>query len=185
MQLTIERNGYVLVNERAVRAGTGVMFVFGFFLLMRMYYDFDLALAFGVIFLLWVDFFVKAFWGAKFSFFMIVGGLLVSGQTPEYVGEVQKRFAWMIGWVLSGIVLSFISYHLFFISSCTHLVSCKIPLFLCLLCLVFMWLETSVGFCVGCHIYGWLRRKGFIKGFSEKDQPCAGGICSIKKNKKK
>jgi mannose/fructose/N-acetylgalactosamine-specific phosphotransferase system component IID len=29
----------------------------------------------------------------------------------------------------------------------------------CLLCIVFMWLESVVGYCVGCHIYKWLVTK--------------------------
>ncbi|MFZ2256432.1 MAG: DUF4395 family protein [Patescibacteria group bacterium] len=33
----------------------------------------------------------------------------------------------------------------------------------CLLCIVFMWSESVAGYCVGCHIYGWLVRKGWMK----------------------
>lgn len=180
MRLVLERNGYSLVNERAVRAGTGIMFVLGFFLLMKMYYDFNLPLAFGGVLLLWIDFFIKTFWGAKFSFFMILGALLVSRQESEYVGMLQKRFAWGIGFVLSSIVLSFISYHLFFASSCSQLISCKIPFFLCMLCLVFMWLETSVGFCVGCSLYKKLKERGYGTKTDLQNQPCPGGMCSTK-----
>jgi|GEM_PF-2979517 len=35
----------------------------------------------------------------------------------------------------------------------------------CLLCIVFMWSESVVGYCVGCHIYSWLVRKGWMKEY--------------------
>jgi mannose/fructose/N-acetylgalactosamine-specific phosphotransferase system component IID len=35
----------------------------------------------------------------------------------------------------------------------------------CLLCVVFMWCESVVGYCVGCHIYGWLVKKGWMKEY--------------------
>jgi mannose/fructose/N-acetylgalactosamine-specific phosphotransferase system component IID len=33
----------------------------------------------------------------------------------------------------------------------------------CILCIVFMWSESVVGYCVGCHIYAWLVKKGWMK----------------------
>lgn len=32
-------------------------------------------------------------------------------------------------------------------------------IFACLLCIIFMWSESVVGYCVGCHIYAWLVKK--------------------------
>lgn len=49
--------------------------------------------------------------------------------------------------------------------------------FACVLCIIFMWFESVVGYCVGCSIYAWLMRKGWIKGY--KNQNCIDGKCEI------
>lgn len=55
-----------------------------------------------------------------------------------------------------------------------------LPMVICFLCLAFMWLETAVGYCVGCDIYGFLLKKKWIT--SPKYKPvCPGGVCSIAK----
>jgi hypothetical protein len=47
----------------------------------------------------------------------------------------------------------------------------------CLLCIIFMWSESVVGYCVGCSLYAWLVKKGWMKSY--KWQNCADGNCSI------
>lgn len=51
---------------------------------------------------------------------------------------------------------------------------------LCGICLVFMWLESAAGICVGCTIYSWLVKRGVI---SKPDYApaCPGGVCAVKK----
>ena len=181
MKLLSQKNSATLINERAVRAGAGIMFVFGFFLLMKMYYDFHLQMAFGMMVLFWLDFLVKTLGIVRFSPFLLVGSFLVSRQKPEYVGIVQKQFAWGIGLLFSSVLLGIISYRLFFVSSCMGADSCILPFILCGICLVFMWLETSLGFCVGCHMYKKLKEKGYIQESSSENQPCPGGVCSTEK----
>jgi len=44
----------------------------------------------------------------RFSPTLIIARLIVGRQTPEYVGARQKRFAWIIGLVLSPPCLFFI-----------------------------------------------------------------------------
>lgn len=174
---------YGVVNEREIRAGAGIMFVIGFFTLLSMYYFMNLELAFWVVLVFWIDFVLKVFISPGASIFGRIGALLVANQKPEYVGAVQKRFAWSIGLVISSIVLALVTRQFFFAASCSLgeasiLGSCAIPMTLCAICLVFMWLETSVGFCVGCVIYSALARRGIIR--SEQYAPaCPGGVCHI------
>jgi hypothetical protein len=40
-----------------------------------------------------------------------------------------------------------------------------------------MWSESVVGYCVGCSLYAWLVKKGWMKSY--KWQNCADGNCSI------
>ncbi|QQS60949.1 MAG: DUF4395 domain-containing protein [Candidatus Moraniibacteriota bacterium] len=176
---------YGVINERAVRAGAGLMFAIGFFTLMTMYFERNLLLAFWVILVFWIDFILKVFIGPEISLFGRIGKLLVKNQRPEYVGAIQKRFAWSIGLVMSSAVLGFISYQLFFATQCTQTVvgsgsNCIIPMILCGICLIFMWLESAVGFCVGCVIYQWLVKRGVIKQ-KEFSPVCPGGVCSVEK----
>ena len=53
-----------------------------------------------------------------------------------------------------------------------------INLSICLLCLTFMFLETSFGICVGCKIYNFLLHKGII-ATPEYKPACPGNACAI------
>lgn len=172
---------YGVVNERAVRAGAGLMFTVGLFAMMSVIYERDFALAFGVVFVFWVDFLLKVFVGPGASYFGMIGRWLTKKQRPEYVGAIQKRFAWSIGVGISSIVLILIGYQLFFASICAPELFgmsflCLLAMMLCGVCLTFMWFESAVGFCIGCTIYLWLVKKGIIK--KEEHMPvCPGGVC--------
>ena len=48
---------------------------------------------------------------------------------------------------------------------------------ICLICIIFMWSESIVGYCVGCSIYAWLVKKGWMKEY--KGQNCMNGTCDI------
>jgi hypothetical protein len=187
----LEINGrpapYGVVNEREVRAAAGIMFAIGFFTLLNTYFTQNVWLAFWVVLVFWLDFTGKVFIGPHVSLFGKIGAWLVSRQRPEYVGAIQKRFAWSIGWVMSGTVLMLISRQLFWVKSCSGTdvfglgIPCFFPMLLCGICLIFMWLESAVGFCVGCVIYSGLVQRGFLK--AEVHAPaCPGGACEIKRH---
>jgi len=178
---------YGVVNEREVRAASGLMFAIGFFTLMNLYYERNLWLAFSVVAIFWIDFVLKVFVGSHASFFGRIGAWLVSNQRPEYVGAVQKRFAWSIGLFISSLVLVLVGYQLFLAPVCLHpgalsiASSCLIPMTLCGICLLFLWLESAVGYCVGCTIYSSLVKRGTLR--SEAFTPaCPGGICEKKED---
>jgi hypothetical protein len=160
---------YPVLNERAVRAGAGLMFAVGGFAVFHGFYLADFTYLKVVVALFFVDFLMKVIVGIRFSPFAQLGELLVFNQEPEYVGAVQKRFAWSIGLVLSGVMVLLL--HVFDVRG-------PINLSICSLCLVFMFLESSVGFCVGCKIYGWLLKAGIIKQ-PEYKPVCAGNVCGI------
>ena len=187
----LEINGrsapYGVVNEREIRAAAGLMFAIGFFTLFNTYHEQNLWLAFWVVLTFWLDFTCKVFIQPSFSLFGRIGAWLVHRQLPEYVGAIQKRFAWSIGWVMSGMVLVLISRQMFFIKLCTSsgifewASPCFLPMFLCAICLLFMWLESAVGFCVGCVLYSGLVKRGILK--QEEHAPaCPGGVCEIRRS---
>ena len=160
---------YPVLNERAIRAGAGIMFVLGLFAFFQAFYlrDFLFIKIFVVIF--FVDFFMKVIMGTKFSPISQLANLIVAKQTPEYVGAIQKRFAWSIGLVLSGTMLLML--FVFGVQGWPNLAVCGV-------CLTFMFLETSFGICVGCKIYNYLLKVG-VMPTPEYKPACPGNVCSI------
>ena len=51
-----------------------------------------------------------------------------------------------------------------------------LPRTICLICLTLMWLESALGLCVGCKIFGLLARRAWIT-VGPGDESCAGGYC--------
>ncbi len=152
-----------VLNEREIRASSGILFVFALlsFLMIVFRKDFMLAKFFVLIFI--IEFIIRVFINPKYAPTLILGRMIVKNQTPEYVGAPQKKFAWKIGIILSStmfILLNiFNTYSIF-----TGLI--------CFICLIFLFFEASFGICIGCIFY-----KKFYK---EKVQYCPGEVCEIK-----
>jgi hypothetical protein len=152
--------------------------------------------------LIWLDFILKVFISPNAS---IIGRFvrLFLKKEPYWIGAVQKRFAWSIGvFISTAAFLCIVFQSGFFVDVAPFFQSAydgiqvalkqdtfikdqyqlmytpmNPPMLLCILCLVFMWLEAVVGYCVGCAIYAWGVRKGFWKAYT--GQNCTGGVCRI------
>lgn len=112
---------------------------------------------------------MKVIVGTKFSPISILANWVVRKQEPEYIGAVQKRFAWSIGFALSGTMV-----FLVWVLGVRGLLNQII----CLTCLTFMFLETSFGICAGCKIYNFLIARGII-AMPEYKPACPGNVCSV------
>ncbi|MCK7468845.1 MAG: DUF4395 domain-containing protein [Desulfosudis oleivorans] len=90
-----------VLNERAVRAGAGILFVFAMVSFMNAWLtgNFQPTRVFVVAFL--VDFTIRIFVNPRYAPSLILGQWAVRSQQPEWVGAPQKRFAWAIGFVLA------------------------------------------------------------------------------------
>ena len=152
-----------VLNEREIRASAGILFLAVFISLMLILFKNNFLPIKYVITLFFVDFIIRVFVNPKFSPTLIVGRLIVSRQVPEYVGAQQKKFAWIIGIVLSATMFIFMvvanSY-----SPITGIV--------CLICLVFLFFESAFGICLGCKFYSLF--------YKEKAQHCPGEVCDAK-----
>ncbi len=160
---------YGVVNEHAVRASAGLMFALGFFTMIYTYLTKDFTLVKIVIPLYWISFFLQVVVHPNWSPFALAGNLFVKWRPAEYVGAVQKRFAWSIGLLMATIMAIIIF---------AFNIKGILPLATCALCVAFMWLESSLGFCVGCKIYAFSRKKQWIEE-GEYAPACAGGVCSL------
>ena len=160
---TVEGYNIPVLNEREIRAAAGILFVFVLIAIQRVIYtgDFLMIKYFVLIFLL--DFIVRVLISPKYAPTLIIGRMIVSKQTPEYVGAAQKKFAWIIGLVLAVTMLVLLV-----------IMNTKSPVtgIICLICQIFLLFESVFGICLGCLFYGWF--------YKEKAQHCPGEICEIK-----
>ncbi len=163
---------YGVVNENAIRASAGLMFAIAFGVMIYTIMSKDLSLVKIVVPVYWLSFFFMVLVGPNWSIFAFAGEFLTKGKRPEYVGAMQKRFAWSMGLFMATVMML-----LLFVFNITGIV----PLILCGMCVLFMWLESACGFCVGCVIFAYLRDRGIIK-VGENAPACAGGVCSKPSN---
>jgi hypothetical protein len=160
---TVEGFNIPVLNEREIRASAGILFIFMFFSWMLVIFNdsFFLIKFVNTIFL--TDFIIRVLISPKYSPSLIIGRLIVGGQTPEYVGAAQKKFAWTIGLVLATII-----FLLLVVMNSTSFITGVI----CQICLIFLFFEAVFGICLGCKFYPLF--------YKEKTQYCPGEICDVK-----
>lgn len=199
--LSGKNDKYGFVDEREIRIATGITLVLGLvslsLVLLRANYSIPLVL----VGLMVADFVLKVFFSPRLSIFGSFVRLFLKKWGEVWVGAVQKRFAWSIGIFLSGFALyctlllgqyiapmewaqakavwDILAATQANIASGAVIVAAMNPTILaCFICIVFMWFESVVGYCVGCHIYAWLVKKGWMK--EHKWQNCVNGVCEVK-----
>jgi hypothetical protein len=159
----VEGYNIPVLNEREIRAAAGILFLATFTSLMFILFKQNFVPIKYVITLFLTDFMIRVFINPKFSPTLIFARLIVRNQTPEYVGAAQKKFAWIIGVVLSAAMF------VFFI-----IVNAFSPVtgIICLICLIFLFFESAFGICLGCKFYPLF--------FKDKVQYCPGEVCDVK-----
>jgi hypothetical protein len=152
-----------VLNEREIRAAAGILFFATFLSLMFIVFKSNFVPIKYVTTFFLADFIIRVFISPKFSPTLIVGRLIVSNQVPEYVGAKQKKFAWVIGVLLSGSMFALLI-----------IVNAYSPFtgIICLLCLIFLFFEAVFGICLACKVYRLV--------YGEKAQYCAGEVCDVK-----
>jgi hypothetical protein len=152
-----------VLNEREIRAAAGILFLATFISLMFILFNENFVPIKYIITIFLVDFMIRVFINPKFSPTLILARLIVRNQTPEYVGAAQKKFAWIIGVVLSATMF------VFFI-----IVNAYSPItgIICLICLIFLFFESAFGICLGCKFYPLF--------FKNKVKYCPGEVCDVK-----
>lgn len=160
---TVEGYNIPVLNEREIRAAAGILFVVILIALMLILFNNDFLLAKYSITLFLTDFIIRVFVSPRFSPSLIIGRLIVGNQVPEYVGAKQKRFAWIIGVILSGTMFIFMV-----------LVNSYSPItgIVCLMCLIFLFFESAFGICLACKLYRAV--------YQEKAQYCPGEVCDVR-----
>jgi Domain of unknown function (DUF4395) len=152
-----------VLNEREIRAAAGIMFLVIYTALMLIIFNGDFRMIKYVIALFLIDFTIRVFINPKYAPTLIIGRLIVSNQVPEYVGAQQKKFAWIIG-----VILSASMFVLLIVINATG----PITGIVCFLCLIFLFFESVFGICLACKVYRLV--------YGEKAQYCPGEVCEVK-----
>ena len=157
----LEGYSVAVVNERAVRAGAGILFFIAMVAFMNamLLGNFQPTRVFVVAFL--IDFSLRIFVNPKLSPSLILGQWMVRWQEPEYVGAPQKRFAWAIGFTLALLM--------FYLIVIQGLIG-PINMLVCGTCLLLLFFETAFGVCIGCKLYDIFSKN--------KVALCPGHVCS-------
>lgn len=151
-----------VLNEREVRAGAGILFLFAIVSFMNSWLlgDFGPTRIFVVAFL--VDFLIRVVLNPRYSPSLVVGRFMVRNQTPEFVAAAPKRFAWSFGLLLS---LS-----IFFLLVVQNRIG-PLNLVICVACLTFLFFESVFGICIACKVYNLFHK--------EPASLCPGGVCEV------
>ncbi len=199
--LSEKNDKYGFADEREIRIATGITLVLGLISLSLVLLKANYSIPLILVGLMVADFILKVFIGPRWSIFGSFVRLFLKKWGEVWVGAVQKRFAWSIGIFLSSFALycilllgqyiapspgqqmtavwAIMQATQVNIANNTLIVTPMNPTILaCVLCIVFMWLESVAGYCVGCHIYAWLVRKGWMK--EHRWQNCVDGVCDVK-----
>jgi len=151
-----------VINEREARAAAGILGMLGMLVIF-------VGIGFGHIIVarvylafLFLDFSARII-SPKYSPSLLLGKMVVQNQKPEYVGGLQKRFSWTLGWLIAIPMIDWFVIH-------WDITFYKV--LICVLCLALMFLESAFSVCVGCMIYKAITR--------EDPKHCPGGTCEMR-----
>jgi len=152
-----------VLNEREIRAAAGIFFLAISISLVLIIFKGNFVPIKYTITLFLTDFIIRVFVQPKYAPTLIIGRLIVRNQTPEYVGATQKKFAWMIGMILSASMFVLMV-----------LVNSYSPIsgIVCMVCLIFLFFESVFGICLACKFYALFNKS--------KVQYCPGEVCDAK-----
>lgn len=155
-------------NEREVRASAGLLMLLGIvaFFLALLDQDYTLLRIASAYFLF--EFAIRVTVGIHRTPSGLLARAVTRRYPPDWASAKPKRFAWTMG---VGIA--------FAMTIITNAgITGLLPRSLCLLCITLLWLESVLGFCVGCEIYAFGVRKGWART-DPAFEVCAGGVCEI------
>jgi len=150
-----------VLNEREARAAAAILFVGAFLGLVN-----GVMLGTAVFSKYFVTFFAIDFTmrviQPRYAPSLLLGRFFVRNQKPEYVGAAQKRFAWLLGMILAWPMFYYLV---------IHFEPNPIKVFVCLICMALLFFEAAFSICLGCKIFGWIKRKD--------PKYCPGGVCEM------
>jgi hypothetical protein len=155
-----------VVNENEVRAAAGVTMVLGAVAFSYAYFNRRYIPLQIVASLFFLEFLTRVVIGLRYSPIGLLARAMTSNRPPEWVSAKPKRFAWTLGLAMA-----------FAMTIITNSgIRGALPRTICVICLTLMWMESALGLCLGCRIYGLLLRRGW-KPSDPDMEVCADGAC--------
>lgn len=163
---------FKVVDERAMRGSSGITMLLGFIAFINGFILQNYIVLPYISGFIALNFLLAIFINPILSPTFLISKLLVRKQAPIYIGAVQKKFAFSLGLILTATIfvlsLMLLKDESLFNSVCM----------LCLICILFMFLETAFGICVGCKIYKLTLKLKLLP--QPKERPnCAGDSCEV------
>ncbi|WP_345970267.1 DUF4395 domain-containing protein [Sulfurimonas sp. HSL1-6] len=150
-----------VLNEREARAAAAILFVGAFLGLTN-----GVMLGTAVFSKYFVTFFAVDFTlriiQPRYAPSLMLGRFFVQNQKPEYVGAAQKRFAWILGFLLAWPMFYYLV---------IDFQPNPLKVLVCLICMALLFFEAAFSICLGCKIFSWIKRKD--------PKYCPGGVCEI------
>ena len=150
-----------VLNEREARAAAAILFVGAFLGLVNgvMLHTAIFSEYFVTFFA--IDFTMRII-QPRYAPSLLLGRFFVQNQKPEYVGAVQKRFAWMLGFILAWPMFYYLV---------IDFQPNPLKVLVCLICMALLFFESAFSICLGCKIFEWFKRKD--------PKYCPGGVCEM------
>ena len=168
----IDDKSFKVVNERVVKGSGALMFLIGMIAFINGFVIKNYIVLPYLSGFMALNFAIGIFINPKFSPTMLVARLFTRKQKPLWVGAIQKKFAWSLGFILSS---SIFVLSMLLVSDASYF---ELVCQLCLICLLLIFLEMGFGICIGCKLYfGALRLKLLPR---PKENPnCSGDSCEF------
>ncbi len=168
----VEGHSYKVLDERVMRASAGIMLLLGAIASINGFIFRNYIVVPYISGFLMLNFIIGIFINPKFAPTIVLGRLMTWRQSPLPIGAVQKKFAWSLGLALS---VGIFSLSLFLLKDASYFDPVCL---MCLVCLLLLFLETSFGICVGCHLYKLSLRLKLLP--QPKERPnCMGDSCEV------
>ena len=155
-------------NEHEVRSAAGITMVVGAVAFSFAYFRHQYIPLQAVASFFFLEFLIRVMFGIRYSPVGLAARLLMRSQPPRWVSAKPKRFAWTVGLAIA-LAMTIIT---------NSGIRGWTPRSMCLVCLTMMWLESALGLCLGCKLYGWLARRGWIAK-DDAVEICADGSCEV------
>jgi hypothetical protein len=168
----VEGISYRVLNEREVRAGTGIVLFLAIIAAINGFILNRYIVIPYIVGFITFNFFISVFITPRFAPTQIIARWLVRKQTPLYFGAIRKRFAYALGFALT-LTIFILSFFLlkdpsYFDTVCS----------LCVLCIALIYIEAVFGICIGCKLYDLSIKTGILKTPETKSN-CMGDACEI------
>ena len=166
----IDGHSFKVLDERVIRASAGIMLLLGAIASINGFILQNYIIVPYISGFLMINFIIGVFINPKIAPTILIARLMTWRQSPLPIGAVQKRFAWSLGLALSTAIFTLSFYLLKDVSYFEPVC------FMCIICILLLFLESSFGICVGCYLYRLTLRLRILP--QPKERPnCMGNSC--------